>query len=78
MYNDALKIKSKNSKLYELNRMIKKEQKCELSKCKAKPKKKESGEFFEFRFHEIILGLDFTALSAWLVRQARIFGSFFS
>ena len=35
---------------------------------------KANGEFFEFRFHEIILGLALTALPAWLVRQARIFG----
>jgi len=41
-------------------------------------KNKVIGEFFEFRFHAIILGLDLTALPAWLVRQARIFGSFFS
>ena len=45
-----------------------------------KPSKRNwaNGEFFEFRFYGIILGLDITALPAWLVRQARIFGSFFS
>jgi hypothetical protein len=42
--------------------MLKKEQECELSMCKAKQREqKVNGEFFEFRFHGIILGLDFTA-----------------
>ena len=38
-----------------------KEKKCELSKCEAKQIKVSHGEFFEFRFHGIILGLDLTA-----------------
>jgi hypothetical protein len=42
--------------------MLKKKQECELSKCKAKTKEtRPNGEFFEFRFHGIILGLDLTA-----------------
>ena len=46
--------------------MLKKEQECELSKCKAKQKEqKVNGEFFEFRFHGIILGLDLKVLNFW-------------
>ena len=78
MIEVALKTRWKNSKLSELNAMIKKNLTASWVIVMLSKRKKDKGEFFEFRFHEIILGLDLTALPAWLVRQARIFGSFFS
>jgi len=50
----------KNSKLYELNIRLKKNNNASWASVKLNKRNKAISEFFEFRFHEIILGLDLT------------------